>query len=78
MRDDRRILAAIVKALEGKAADAHALGMTLTRRAARVEQLAKMSTDAQCTGLVDALIGGGCVSVHSTDIKAVNSSGGNG
>lgn len=68
----RMQLRALALELHGKSVDKHVEGMALSRRAARVEQLSEVATDAQAIRFRDALIEEGLLVV----LPAINSPSG--
>lgn len=56
MSDARAWLKQIADAIHLQAADAHILGMNLTKRSARIEQLARISSDDEATKMLAILV----------------------
>jgi hypothetical protein len=75
----RALLQQAAEALTQEAIDKCAEGMALTRRAARLEQLARMSDDPQCERLLAACVKGGLIVIDpATSAAKINSNGGEG
>ena len=76
MSRDRDLIRAISEVFKEASIDAHASGMSLCRRSARLEQLSRMLSDKKCTALVRALIREGLVTMAPDGETKINSLGG--
>jgi hypothetical protein len=73
---DRDLLLACSEYFKQRAVDAHAEGMNLTRRAAKLESMARLLPDEKVGALVDALDRAGLLIVVLEGPHSVNAKGG--